>query len=205
MAEKNELIAYAIDFVSYLISKITDIDNVILYGSITRGDFDEQSDVDLFIDTLKKDNEKKANEVLKQYYKTNKFKEWELKGIANEISLITSNINADEWKNLKRAIINTGIVLYGRYKANAEKVNQYLLFSFDNIKPDKKRIVIFRKLFGFKIDKKEYLGMAKEIGAVKIGKGALLVPLEHASKLTDYFKEKKISPRVFDLWSDVKV
>ena len=33
MAEKNELIAYAMDFASYLISKIKGIDRIILHGS----------------------------------------------------------------------------------------------------------------------------------------------------------------------------
>jgi len=52
MLSQNEIIAYAMDFCSYLISKIDKgINSIILYGSIVRGDFDEESDIDLFIDT----------------------------------------------------------------------------------------------------------------------------------------------------------
>ncbi len=56
MLEKNELIAYASDFVSYLLSKFKEgeINRVILHGSIARGDFDEESDIDLFIDVKDK-------------------------------------------------------------------------------------------------------------------------------------------------------
>ncbi len=204
MLKRNEFIAYAIDFSSYLLSKIEDIDRIILHGSIARGDFDEESDVDLFIDT-QKEIEKKVNKTLENYYKTNKFKEWNLKGIQNHFSIITGELDKKEWKNLKRAIINTGIILYGKYKFNAEKVNYYTLFSFENIKPDKKRIAIFRKLFGFKIGKKEYPGLIRKINAIKVGKGSILVPTEHVNKLKQYFQEKKVLVKLYDLWSDTKL
>ena len=58
MAQKNELIAYAMDFSSYLLSKVSDIDKIILHGSVARGDFDEDSDIDLFIDCDEKLNKK---------------------------------------------------------------------------------------------------------------------------------------------------
>ena len=87
MLNKNELIAYALDFASYLISKVGKIDRIILHGSVARGDFDEESDIDLFIDSREK-IEKKVNKLIDSYYKTKKFKEWELKGVSNEFSCI---------------------------------------------------------------------------------------------------------------------
>ena len=203
MAEKNELIAYALDFASYLISKAEGIDRIILFGSIARGDFDEESDIDLFIDT-KEIKEKKINKLIEGYYKTKKFKEWQLKGISNKISCINGILNADEWKDLKRSIISTGIILYGKYKEEAEKINQYVLVSFENIKPDKKRVAVFRKLFGFKTGNKKYFGLADKIGAVKIGKGCFLVPIEHFNEIKKFFQDKKIAVKLFDLWSDVR-
>ncbi len=201
MLQKNELISYTLDFVSYLISKTNKINRIILHGSVAREDFDEESDIDLFIDTKEK-IEKKVNKILENYYKTKKFKQWELKGIENPFSFIIGNLENEEWKSLKRSIINTGIVLYGKYKAEAEKINQYTLFSFENIKPDKKRIAIFRKLFGFRIGKKHYPGIAEKIKAIKIGKGSLLVPAEHTNELKKYFQEKKVTLKLYDLWSD---
>ena len=113
MSKRNELTAYALDFVSYLISKTDKIDRIILYGSIARNDFDEQSDIDLFIDT----KEKVTQKILDNYYKTKKYKEWELKGISNPISIITGGLDSKEWQDLKRSITNTGIILFGKYKA----------------------------------------------------------------------------------------
>ncbi len=203
MQQKNELIAYAIDFASYLISKIDGINRIILHGSIARGDFDEESDVDLFVDT--KEKEEKINKITDNYYKTKKFEEWKLKDISNKFSIIIGELDSKEWQELKRSIINTGIVLYGKYKSEVEKINQYTLFSFENIKPDKKRITIFRKLYGFKIGKKQYLGIVNKINAIKVGKGCLLVPAEHVNKLKKYFQEKKVAVKIYDLWSDTKL
>lgn len=204
MAKRNELIAYAMDFASYLILKEPGIKRIILHGSVSRGDFDEDSDVDLFIDILEHDKriDKKINDATDNYYKTKKFKEWELKGINNPISLIIGNLDKEEWKDLKRSIINTGIVLFGKYKEEAEIIKQYTLFSFENIKPDKKRVAVFRKLFGFKLKNKAYPGIISKYGGIRAGKGAVLVPIEHTIELVKYFNEKKVSVKMHDLWSD---
>jgi len=204
MIKRNELTSYALDFTAYLISKIKEIDRVILHGSVARGDFDEESDVDLFIDA-KENIEKKVNKIVDNYYKTKKFRDWELKGIDNPISVIVGKLDSKEWKDLKRSIINTGIILYGKYKAESEKVNQYTLFSFEGIKPDKKRVLIFRKLFGFKVGGKKYPGFIEKINGIKIGKGSALVPIEYTNELKKYFQDKKVAVKLYDLWSDSKL
>ncbi len=201
MIEKNELISYAMDFVSYLIDKEKKINRIILHGSVARGDFDEESDIDLFVDSDEK-IEKRVQKILDNYYKTKKYQDWKLKGVENEISIIVGKLDGDEWKNLKRSIINTGIMLYGKYKAEADKINQYVLFSFENIKPNKKRVLIFRKLFGFKVGKKSYPGLIEKMNTIRIGKGVLLVPIEYVNKLKEYLQNKKVKFRLFDLWSD---
>ena len=144
MLERNKLIAYAMDCGSYIISKVEGIDRIILHGSVTRGDFDDKSDIDLFIDTKDKKIEKEINTAFENYYKTDTYKKWTLKGVNNIISIIVGKLDSEEWKDLKRAIMNTGFLLYGKYKAEAEKVNHYTLISFENIKPDKKRVGIYR-------------------------------------------------------------
>ncbi len=51
---QDTLIAYALDFSSFLIdtAKVTDkIKRIMLFGSVARGDFTKESDIDLFIDT----------------------------------------------------------------------------------------------------------------------------------------------------------
>ena len=204
MLNKNELISYAMEFSSYLILKIPEINQVILHGSVARGDFTKDSDIDIFIDSNKK-TEKKARIAEEDYYKTESFKRWKLKGIKNEISLIIGELNSKEWKNLKRAIINTGIILFGKYTSEVEKTHQYTIFVFENIKPESKRISIHRKLFGFKIRKKQYSGLVRELGGKKLGKSVIIIPAQHTEKLRTYFKDKKVKIQIYDFWSDNEV
>lgn len=204
MIKRSELIAYAMDFAAYLLSRVDGIDRIILHGSIARGDFDDESDIDLFIDSS--DNiEVKSRRALEDYYKSQRYGEWKLKGIENPISFIVGGLDSREWRELKRAIMNTGYVLYGKYKAEADKVNHYTLFSFENIKPDKKRVAIFRKLFGFRIGKKKFLGMVNKFNGIRIGKGSVLMPIEHFGELRRYLQDKKVGFRLYDFWSDERI
>lgn len=203
--KRNEMIAYAMDFAAYLLSHMDGIDRIILHGSVARGDFDEESDVDLFIDSSEKNIENKISKILDDYYSATRFKEWKLKGIESPISFIAGKLDSTEWKDLKRAIMNTGYILYGKYKAEADKIHHYTLFSFENIKPDKKRVAIFRKLFGFSFGKKNFPGIVEKFGGIRIGKGSVLIPIEHVNELKKYLQEKKVSFRLYDLWSDDKI
>lgn len=205
MKEQNELISYAADFVSYVISKTKGIERVILYGSVASGDYAENSDIDIFFDINDKKLERKIKKCLDDYYKTRKFQEWKLKGIENPISIIAGRLDSEEWEDLKRAIMNTGIILYGKYKEKADKTYQYIMLSFENIKPEKLRVAVHRKLFGFKAGKTRYPGLIEKASGIRVGKGIILVPVEKMKEIKDYLKNKKISPKVYDVWSDVKI
>lgn len=205
MENKNKLIAYAMDFASYLVEKIEGIDKIILHGSVARGDFGEDSDIDLFIDSLNQRISKEIKRIEEDYYKTKKYKLWELKGVKNRFSLIIGRIDSKEWADLKRAVINTGILLYGKYKANIKRIAQYTLFSFENISPEARRVKVYRKLFGFSLGRKDYSGLIEQTGSIRVGKGAILVPIEHTQKIKDYFRKEKVSAKLFDLFSDSKI
>ena len=74
--KQNELIAYAMDFASYLISKVDGIHRIILHGSIARGDFDDESDIDLFIDVSDIKMEKKIKLLRKLIIKLTLTRNW---------------------------------------------------------------------------------------------------------------------------------
>ena len=205
MQKRNELISYAMDFCSYLIRNVEGIDKIILHGSVSRGDFDNKSDIDLFIDTSNKKLEKDVARLKENFFKTEIYKNWKLKGMDREISILIGKLDSKEWANLKRAIISTGILIYGKYISNVEKTNQYVLFSIENIKPDKKRVAIHRKLYGFTQKKKKYLGLIDEVEGIKLGKNIVLIPAQHQQKIKDYLKSKKVVPKIYDLWSDVEI
>ncbi|MFH1276535.1 MAG: nucleotidyltransferase domain-containing protein [Candidatus Woesearchaeota archaeon] len=193
------------DFASHLISQVNGINRIILFGSVARDDFNEESDIDLFIDTIDKKLEKKVQLLVDNFYKTKKAKNWELKGINNPFSCEMGELDSDEWKDLKRGMLNNGIILYGKYKASSEKIYQYTLFSFPDIKPESKRVGLHRKLFGFKLGKKRYAGLIEKYSLIPLGKGNIAVSIEHSLKIKKIFKEKKIPVKVYDLWSDYEL
>ncbi len=98
--------------------------------------------------------------------------------------------------------MNTGILLYGKYKAEADQTYQYILVSIENIKPESKRVSMYRKLFGFRVGKKGYPGLVESYNGKKINKGTFILPIEHFSKIKSYLQKNKVSGKYFDFWSD---
>ncbi|MFH1376704.1 MAG: nucleotidyltransferase domain-containing protein [Candidatus Woesearchaeota archaeon] len=195
--EKNKLISLALSFVSFLIIRVK-IKNAILFGSVASNNFDDESDIDLFIETDIKNKSKIIN-LLSLYKKTKEHENFKLEGIKNEISIKCGNL--DNWKSLKRSIISNGIVLYGRYEENPEKLKHKILFTLTlkNVLRSKK-IKIWRKIYGYnqKMNKKTYnfKGMAEN----KLGRGAFLASLENSQDIIDYLKKNKIKYTYFDIW-----
>ena len=141
--EQNKLISLALNFASFLIDKIK-VKNIILFGSIATNTFDKESDIDLFIETDRK-NESKINNLLELYKKTKEYEKFKLTGIQNEISIKCGDL--ENWKDLKRSIISNGIVLYGKYQGKPDNLKHKLLFMLDikNL-PRAKKVKIWRKI-----------------------------------------------------------
>ncbi len=118
---RNNLIAYAADFVSFLLDSdiFKRINRIILFGSVARGNFDEESDIDLFIDT-KEGIEKEVRSILHLFQDSEIQKKWNLKGLENDLSLKIGDLN--KWK-LKRDITSDGIILYGKLKTLQKILN----------------------------------------------------------------------------------
>lgn len=202
--KREELISYAISFVSFLLdSKIfKHIDKIILFGSVSRGDFDEESDIDIFIDT----NEEISDDVKKQlnlFKQSETQKKWELKGLKNELSLKIGDL--DKWK-LKRDMISNGIMLYGKYKQVPENIKYYLLIkpTVSKLKLGKK-IKIWRKLYGYKqkVGPKIYItkGLVEKLDGKRLESG-ILVPIEKKNEIITYLNKEKIDYTINEIWSD---
>jgi len=195
--KQNKLISLALNFASFLVDKIN-LDSIILFGSVAQNNFDNESDIDIFIETNKK-NEEKIKNFLDLYKKTEEYEKFKLEGIKNEISLKIGKL--DEWKDLKRSIISGGIVLYGNYKGKPEKLNHKIIFilNVENIKRAEK-IKIWRKIYGYKqkIGKKTYVfnGLVEK----KLGRGSFIIPVEKFKQIKDYFVKNKIKHSFFDVW-----
>ncbi len=195
--ERNKLISLALNFASFLLNKVK-VKSIILFGSVAKDNFDSESDIDLFIETDKK-NTKKINAMLGLYKKTSDYEKFILEGIKNEISIKCGNL--DEWKGLKRSIMSGGIVLYGSYQGKPEKLKQKVVFLLEIGNIDRaKKIKIWRKIYGYKqkVGKKVYI--SKGIAEKKLGRGCFLVSVEGLKEVRDYLIKNKIKHSFFDVW-----
>lgn len=196
---KLNLISYVMDFASFLIQKIKDknrINNIILFGSVSRGEEEETSDIDIFIDVNKGNSklEKEINQILDNFLDSTKYKNyWKLLGIKNEIKLTIGKLN--NWKELKPSMVSNGITLYGKFKSDVNGKHR-TLFVWENIKPNSKRVLFNKQIFGYKYGKKFYPGLLQKYEGERLGKGCILVDLEHYIIFHKLFKKYKIPVRI---------
>src|SRR3989344_1128267 len=192
-----KLIAYAQDFVSFLLQSLDQdgnkINQIILFGSVVRGEATKKSDVDLFIDVGDKKLEKKINKVKEEFYNSIKVgKYWNLFGIKNEINCSVGKL--EEWNNLERSLIANGILLFGKYKKGIE-TEPYYLFIVTPGKNRNKNISVWRLLYGYKqrLGKKIYVkkGLVKEYNGKKLARGVFIVPADHAQKISLFLRKNK--------------
>ena len=197
--ERNKLISLALSFASFLLDRI-EVSSIILFGSVARNTFDKESDIDIFIETDKK-NENKIKNLLELYKKTKEYEKFKLDGIENEISIKCGKLN--EWKDLKRSIISSGIVLYGNYQGKPEKLKHKLLFLLDVKALERaKKIKVWRKIYGYKqkVGKKVYV--SKGLAEKKLGRGVFLISNENLQEIMDYLIKNKIKYSFFDVWTE---
>jgi len=197
---KFELVSCASAFVSFVLKSReidkTKIDEIILFGSVARGDFTEKSDVDIFVNTKNEEIEKIIKRLLAKFYKSKTWQDYRLRGIENEISLSIGDLS--EWK-LKRSIISDGIQLYGKYRDMPKNIDHYYLFVFEPIRDIAKRNRVIRKLFG-RSDGDG--GVSEKFHTKKISDKSFVVKLGNAQFIIDLFKKEKIDYKIFELWSD---
>lgn len=194
--ENNKLISLSMNFASFLVERFK-VKSIILFGSVASGHFDKESDIDLFIETEKK-NEDKIKNILELYKKTKEYEKFRLSGLENEISIKCGNL--EDWKELRRSIISNGIVLYGKYRGQPSELKHKLLFIINVEGNRSKKIKIWRKIYGYsqKIGNKIYV--SSRMAEKKLGRGAFLVSSENLQKTIDYLRKNKVKYSYFDLW-----
>ena len=192
----NKLIPYALSFASFLFSSLDkteqeNIKEVVLYGSASRGDYRKDSDVDIFINVYNSNSiSKRVEKIVEDFYQTEIFKRWRLIGIENTISCITDNL--EKWGDLKTSIVSNGLSLFSKY-ASKSKGELFVVFYWDKIGFESKRVLISKKLYGYRTKKSVYKGLLELTNSTKLGSNCILTPLESAKKIDSVFKENKIT------------
>lgn len=196
---KTNLIAYALDFASFFIQKVglEEIKNIILFGSVARGEERRESDVDIFIDLNKEDSsaEKRYFAVVNLFMQSAKYKHyWKPLGVENPIKLSIGK--AETWKMLHPSLIANGLTLYGKYKSLTLEGKHQTFFIWENIKPNSRRALFNKRLFGFKGGGKRYPGLLQKYGGERMGKGCILVSLEQANIFLKFFRQNKVTVKI---------
>ncbi|MBI2575636.1 nucleotidyltransferase domain-containing protein [Candidatus Woesearchaeota archaeon] len=199
--KKNDLVAYASSFASFLLKRQQQIRRIILFGSVARGDFDKESDIDLFIETDEPKNE--IQNVLELYEKSQGSRNFRLEGIENTIVLKAGKL--EEWPSLRRSMQSGGIVLYGPFNELPEKLQHCLqirIVAGARIRSEK--IKLWRLVYGYnqKVGKKSYRsqGMVGKCGGKKIAPGIFFVPIENSYEIESFLKEKKIEFKATEVY-----
>ncbi len=195
-----KLMSYVLDFTSFLIQNINDknkIKNIILFGSVAREEVGKDSDIDIFIDLIREDKkiENEIQKILNGFENSAKYKNyWKLLNIKNEIKLMIGEL--DKWTDLKPSIVANGIILYGKYKPEIKDGKHKVFFIWENIKPNSKRVLFNKQLFGYKQNEKFYLGLIQKYKAEKLGKGCIIIDSEHTNIFHQLFKKYKITVKI---------
>ncbi len=197
----SDLIAYAMDFSSFLVQKTATaekIRNIILFGSVARGEAGKESDVDIFIDIAGKSHpslEKSIRSSANAFKSSSKYRNyWKPLGIENEIQPTIGELN--KWKELKPSIASNGILLYGKFKPELKEGTHRAFFIWENIKPNARRVSVNKKLFGHRQGGKFYNGLLQELNGERVGKGCIAVPLENATSFQQLFRKCKVSVKM---------
>lgn len=196
----SRLLAYAMDFASFLMQKVQDkekIKNIILFGSAARDEAGKESDIDIFIDVVHEDKslEKELNKCLRDFIDSSKYKNyWKMLGLENEIRLDIGVL--DKWTELKPSLVANGIVIYGKFKPEIKEGRHHAFFIWENIKPNSKRVLFNKQMFGYNQNNKFYRGLIQKFNGEKLGKGCIVVPLEHSNLFHKHFKKYGISVKI---------
>ncbi len=199
----KDLISYSEAFISFIFPKLDGINEIILFGSVARGESDKNSDIDLFFNIENRNNEDRIKNIinieLNKFYKSKIAEVFLLRGIKNEIK---ANVGLlEEWK-LKRSIISEGIILYSRYKEIPKNLKGNYLFIIEPIKNITKRNKVIRELFGR--NEKKYLktGLIEKFNGKRLSPTTFIVPKEFSNEIIKFLGKEKISNKLIEFYTD---
>ena len=197
--------SYASYFAAFVLDRIPkndakNIERIVLFGSVAKGEETKASDVDIFMECKKKNNlfEKKIITLLNNFYQSREGLLFKARGIENKINVKIGKLQ--EWEELYRSIASTGIILYGPYEAKElpTGVTHFILISWDNI--PKNRGAFLNKLYGFTSKNKKYPGLLSRYGGQRFGKSCILIPVQHKNEIFQLMQKYQIKAKAIEIF-----
>ncbi|MBI4896441.1 MAG: nucleotidyltransferase domain-containing protein [Candidatus Aenigmarchaeota archaeon] len=205
----KNLFPYIYDFLSLLLgdNKMkSKIKRIILFGSVARGEADEESDIDVFIDVWSKHDILETKEYVKdaekRFYVISE-KKWSLLGITQPITCIVGILDDGHWKSLRSEIISGGYTLFGKFEEKEEGWAHYAMINYSlSALKQAKKMKLLRKLFGYAVKKgrKKYVqyGIVEGTGGVKLSSNVLLIPVEKSRDVIKILNSSGVTAQIRD-------
>jgi len=184
-----------IEYITDKMKRVNGVIGVILFGSYSRGDFEEGSDIDLLAIFR---NKKTLESHLRDVYE-----------ITSESSLFIQAIGLTLKEligsPLLQSVLREGKIYYA--DGNVKKIltpmhKPYALVTYSaaNLSP-KERVAFAQKLEGRGRGKYRYDGLIQKLDGFKVGRGVLMIPLENLKNLTDHLEDEEANYVVRYIWA----
>ncbi|MDP6627189.1 MAG: nucleotidyltransferase domain-containing protein [Methanopyri archaeon] len=203
--ETNDLIAYAMEFSSFIMRSdaARSVRRIVLYGSVARGDHDDESDIDVFVDCDEDVLDMVARTKI-AFELSETHERWRLKGLTNPLSVKAGDITT--W-DIHRSVISSGILLYGRFSGRPDDAALHCLFVLDvSHLPRKDKMKVWRALYGYQQRVRGKLftfpGIVRTVGGRKLGNGVVLVPVEGKDVVVRTLREHQVRYELTEVWTD---
>ena len=196
----SKLHALASACATYLLDQAGEhIKEIYLFGSVARGEATQDSDIDLFIDSVK--NKQTIQKATQAFESTTAAKTYRAIGIKNTIRALLGDLSSNEFSDLRLNIAADGIILYGK-TISGEKNRRvpHLLIWFETPKQQKKKVAFLRQIYGRVEKGKIYSGLLQQLQGIKAGPNTLLVPIRHKATLLAALKKSKVNYTIRNVW-----
>jgi predicted nucleotidyltransferase len=177
--QTRKSISYALNFLTFLFLERDaegKILSVYLFGSAVRGELNQDSDIDIFINCKNIDEEfilKRAEIARRKFVSSKDFDKWKALDFTHPLSVKAGNLA--EWQ-LKTSISAEGIELYSK-EVQAQNTERIVVFSFELPKSKKSYLKIRRELFGRAEKNYKSEGAVAKAGGKQMSSNLFLVPV----------------------------
>ncbi|HIG93852.1 TPA: nucleotidyltransferase domain-containing protein [Candidatus Woesearchaeota archaeon] len=193
--------AYASYFTAYLLMHLPEsssISRIILFGSVAKGEDTKESDIDIFIEGTHKSKKwlQEIEKITENFYKSREALLFKAKGIDNKINIMSGKL--EEWKDLKKSIESSGMILYGKYISAGIQGKKFALIFWDLV--GKNRGSFLNKLYGFRTGDKRYLGLLDKRQGKRVGKSCIMIPIEHSAEVLKLTEHHKVKAQIIEIY-----